>query len=138
MLSGLLFAFLVLLSVGGLRSIFWCLQLKIRCKARTSDEFNMQMVQQVPLERGTCLHPETLMCKDGLSGVTEHPAAALAVIPSKNHPASQQSMSTHDHAVTQLIPSSQDQVMLQQPGTSWKYMLYLSCLTLNCSLVVEG
>lgn len=90
--------------------------LKIRCKARTSDEFNMQMVQQVPLERGTCLHPETLMCKDGLSGVTEHPAAALAVIPSKNHPASQQSMSTHDHAVTQLIPSSQDQVMLQQPA----------------------
>lgn len=76
----------------------------------------MQMVQQVSLECDTCLHPETLMCKDGLSGVTQHPAAALSVIPSKDHPASQQSVPTNDHAVTQLVPSSQDQVMLQQPA----------------------
>lgn len=108
------------LSVGGLRNIFWCLQLKIECKASASDDFNMQMVQQVSLECDTCLHPETFMCKDGLSGVTQHPAAALSVIPSNDHPASQQSVLTHDHTVTQLVPSSQDQVMLQQPGTSWK------------------
>lgn len=80
----------------------------------------MQMVQQVSLERDTCLHPETFMGKDGLSGVTQHPAVALSVIPSKDHLASQQSVLTHDHAVTQLVPSSQDQVMLQLPGTSWK------------------
>lgn len=56
------------------------------------------------------------MCKDGFSGVTQHPAAALPVIPSTEHPASQQSVLTHDHAVTQLVPSSQDQVMLQKPA----------------------
>ncbi|WMV44688.1 hypothetical protein MTR67_038073 [Solanum verrucosum] len=104
------------LSVGGLRSTFWCLQLNIECKANTSDDFNMQMVQQVSLERDTCLHPETFMGKDGLSGVTQHPAVALSVIPSKDHLASQQSVLTHDHAVTQLVPSSQDQVMLQLPA----------------------
>ncbi|XP_010325976.2 TSL-kinase interacting protein 1 isoform X2 [Solanum lycopersicum] len=104
------------LSFGGLRSTFWCLQLKIECKANTSDDFNMQMVQQVSLERDTCLHPETFMGKDGLSGVTQHPAVALSVIPSNDHLASQQSVLTHDHAVTQLVPSSQDHVMLQLPA----------------------
>ncbi|KAK4348496.1 hypothetical protein RND71_031251 [Anisodus tanguticus] len=120
MLSGLLFAllgtfYLRILSVGGLRSIFWCLQLQIECKASTSNDFNMQM-ERVSLERDTCLHPETFMCKDGVSGVTQHPAAALPLIPSKDHPSSQQSVLTHDHAVTQLLPSSQDQVMLLQPA----------------------
>lgn len=75
----------------------------------------MQMEQRVSLECDTCLHPETFMCKDGVSGVTQHPAVALPVIPSKDHPASQQSVLTHDLAVTQLVPSSQDQV-LQKPA----------------------
>ncbi|KAJ8537771.1 hypothetical protein K7X08_014311 [Anisodus acutangulus] len=73
-------------------------------------------MERVSLERDTCLHPETFMCKDGVSGVTQHPAAALPLIPSKDHPSSQQSVLTHDHAVTQLLPSSQDQVMLLQPA----------------------
>ncbi|CAN4117102.1 unnamed protein product [Withania somnifera] len=76
----------------------------------------MQMVQQVSLECDTCLHPETFMCKDGFSGVTRHPAAAVPVKPSNEHSPSQQSLLTHDHAVTQLVPSSQDQVMLQKPA----------------------
>ncbi|XP_060201493.1 TSL-kinase interacting protein 1 isoform X1 [Lycium barbarum] len=76
----------------------------------------MQMEQRVSLECDTCLHPETFMRKDGVSGVTQYPAAALPLIPSKDHPDSQQSVLTHDHAVTQLVPSSQDQVMLLQPA----------------------
>ncbi|KAM3341196.1 TSL-kinase interacting protein 1 [Capsicum galapagoense] len=76
----------------------------------------MQMVQQVSLDCDTCLHPETFMCKDGFSGVTQNPAVALPVIPSKDHPVSQQSVLTHDHAVTQLVSFSQDQVILPQPA----------------------
>ncbi|CAN4121513.1 unnamed protein product [Withania somnifera] len=74
----------------------------------------MQMVQQVSLECDTCLHPKTFLCKDGFSGVAQHPAAAVPVIPSNEDPASQQSGLIHDLAVTQLVPSSQDQVTLQK------------------------
>nr|XP_033514015.1 TSL-kinase interacting protein 1 isoform X2 [Nicotiana tomentosiformis] len=102
--------------IGGLRSIFGCLQLKIECKASTSDDFNMQMEPQVALECDRCLHPETLMCKDGVSDVTQHPAAAQPVIPSEDHPVSQLSVPTHDHAVTQQVSSSQDRVTLQKPA----------------------
>lgn len=136
MLCGLLFAFLgTFLSA---HFICWrfekyllVLAVEIQCKASTADDFNMQMVQQVSLDCDTCLHPETFMCKDGFSGVTQNPAVALPVIPSKDHPVSQQSVLTHDHAVTQLVSFSQDQVILPQPGMLWKYMLYISCLKLN-------
>lgn len=145
MLSGLLFALVgTFLSahfiswIGGLRSIFGCLQLKIECKASTSDDFNMQMEPQVSLECDRCLHPETLMCKDGVSDDTQHPAAAQPVITSEDHPAAQLSVLIYDHAVTQQVSLSQDQVMLQKPGMSSKYVLYLSCLRLNCSLVADG
>ncbi|XP_019236401.1 PREDICTED: TSL-kinase interacting protein 1 isoform X2 [Nicotiana attenuata] len=76
----------------------------------------MQMEPQVSLECDRCLHPETLMCKDGVSDDTQHPAAAQPVITSEDHPASQLPVLIHDHAVTQQVSLSQDQVMLQKPA----------------------
>nr|XP_009802691.1 PREDICTED: TSL-kinase interacting protein 1 isoform X3 [Nicotiana sylvestris] len=92
------------------------LTLKVECKASTSDDFNMQMEPQVSLECDRCLHPETLMCKDGVSDDTQHPAAAQPVITSEDHPAAQLSVLIYDHAVTQQVSLSQDQVMLQKPA----------------------
>ncbi|XP_009802693.1 TSL-kinase interacting protein 1 isoform X1 [Nicotiana tabacum] len=76
----------------------------------------MQMEPQVSLECDRCLHPETLMCKDGVSDDTQHPAAAQPVITSEDHPAAQLSVLIYDHAVTQQVSLSQDQVMLQKPA----------------------